>query len=149
LAETGAVQASTIYLLLAACIAGYLIYAIFPAFSDNFLLKQAIQQVANDAWRLVGREELKARVLAKLPTIGSHSVANATGHLVQVPGLKVSDGDVQIVCTDHGEDCSAGEGEVAISVEYVRTVPLPFLKEKTISIHFHPSARAALTPVVW
>jgi hypothetical protein len=149
LGESGAIQATTFLLLLALCLAGYLAYALFPAFNDNFSVKQAIQQIANDGWRLTGREDLRNRVIAKLPTIGSHAVADSTGHLVEVPGLLVSEPDVTVSCGDRGQDCSAAEGQVVISVEYRRVVPLPFLKEKTLTLHFHPSASAVLTPVVW
>jgi hypothetical protein len=147
--ESGAIQATTVLLVLAVCCGAYLVYALFPAYSDNLLVKQTIQQIANDAWRLAGREELRSRVMAKLPTLGSHVVADSTGHLISAPGLLVPDRDVQIDCSDRGQDCSVAEGQVVISVEYKRVVPLPYLKDKQITVHFHPSARAALTAVIW
>jgi hypothetical protein len=149
LGESGAIQATTVILLLGLCIGAYLVYAIFPAYTDNLAVKQAIQQIANDAWRLPGREDLRSRVVAKLPTIGTHPVPDSTGHLVEVPGLQVADADIQVDCGDRGHDCTVAEGRVEISVEYQRTIPLPFLKDKTISVHFHPTGGATLTPVVW
>jgi len=149
LGESGAIQATTVILLLALCVAGYLVYAVFPAYNDNFTLKQTIQQIANDGWRLSGREDLRNRVIAKLPTMGAHAAIDSSGHLVEVPGLLVSERDVTVSCSDRGHDCGAAEGQVEISVEYRRVLLLPFLKDKTISLRFHPSARAALTPVVW
>jgi hypothetical protein len=140
---------STVLLLLILGLAGYLVYTIFPAFSDNVSVKQAIQVTANEAWHGVGREELRNRVLGKLASMGSHAVTNATGHLEERPGLGVTDRDVEVVCSDRGQDCSSQDGRVSISVEYVRVVPLPFLKDKKVSLHFHPSASAAMTPVLW
>jgi hypothetical protein len=105
--------------------------------------------MVNDAWRKIGREELKKRMLEKLSTIGHHVETPAGGSPKDAPGLPITEEDIIVTCTDTGQDCSEQAGEVTITVNYERHMPMPFLKDKYITLHFHPSASGTLLPAQW
>jgi hypothetical protein len=142
-------QFTTVLLILAIAIAGYFFWAMLPAYEDNYTARQSIEGVVNQGWKKTGKEEIHKQILEKLSTIGSHVETPAGGVPVEVRGLPIDDDSVVVVCTDSRADCSASEGDVQVTVNYTRVVPLPFLGHKTISLHFSPSAKESLQPANW
>ena len=96
-----------------------------------------------------GGRSFQKRTLEKLSVIGHHIEIPAGGSPKEVPGLPVTDENITVACTDTGQDCSEQEGEVTLTVNYERRVELPFLKGKSITLHFHPSASGTLLPANW
>jgi hypothetical protein len=146
--ERGQVQFTSILLLLAIAAGGYLIYALLPAYVDNYTLKQDLSGIVNQAWRRAGQAELQKQVVEKAQSIGSHVEIPPGGLPVVVKGLPVGDEETVVTCTDTAHDCT-GDGEVQITVSYVRIVALPYLTGKTVTLHFSPSAKESLQPVEW
>ena len=147
--QSGEIQFMSVVLIAAVLAAGYLGYALYPAYSDELDASQAIHGIANDGWRRIGKEELHKRVMEKLARIGSHVETQAGGQPTEVPGLPIGDDDVTVVCTDQDQDCSESTGEVTLSFQYVRHVPLPGLTGKYLTLHFSSNATASLLPVKW
>ncbi len=149
MADRAEFQWTTYALVLAIGTAAYIGYALFPAFSDNMDATAAVHAMVNDAWQKMGKEELQKRMLEKLSTIGHHVETAAGGSPKEVAGLPIGDEDITITCTDTTQTCSDQEGQITISVNYERHMPLPFLKGKYITLHFHPSATETLLPAKW
>ncbi len=147
--ESGEFNFVALLLLSGVALAGYLAYALLPAFSDEMDVAQQLHAVANDGWRRIGKEEMHKRVLEAMGKIGNHIETPAGGLPTEVPGLEVNDDDVEISCTDQSQDCSDLTGDVTIAVHYTRLVPLPWLQGKFVTLHFSPSAHASLQPVKW
>ena len=147
--NSGEVQFTSILLILAVAIGGYFAFALIPAVADNYTAKQEIGGVVNQGWKRMGKEEMHKTVLEKLSRIGSHIEQPPDGKPIEVKGLPIDDDSVQVVCTDTREDCTDSEGEVTITVTYTRVVPLPYLKGKSVSLHFSPSMHDTLKPADW
>jgi hypothetical protein len=149
MADSAEFQWSTWALALALVGVVYVGYALYPAFFDNMDATAVVHSVVNDAWHKLGREELQKRTLEKLASIGHHIETPAGGSPKEVPGLPVTDENITVTCTDTGQDCTEQQGEVTLSVNYERHMPLPFLKGKYITLKFHPSATGTLLPAQW
>jgi hypothetical protein len=149
MADAAEFQWTTYLLVIGIALAVYIGWALFPAYVDAMDATQAVHGVVNDAWRRVGKEELQKRTLEKLSAIGHHMETPAGGVPTEVRGLPVTDDDIIVTCTDPNADCSEQEGDVTITVNYERHMPLPYWKGKFITLHFHPSAHETLMPAVW
>ena len=147
--NAGEIQFTSVLLLLAIATAGYFAWALLPAVADNYTAKQTIGGIVNQGWKRMGKEEMHKETLEKLSTIGSHIEQPPGGQPIEVKGLPIEDDSVVVVCTDPREDCSESDGEVTITVTYTRVVPLPYLKSKSVSLHFAPSAKETLKPAAW
>ena len=148
--NSGKVQFTTILLVLAIATAGYFAFALLPAFADNYNARQAMESVVNQAWRRMGKEEVHKQILEKLSKIGTHLEQPAgSDAVVEVGGLPVDDDSVVVTCTDERADCTRDNGDITVVVNYVRVVPLPYLKGKTVSLHFAPKCTESLKPVNW
>ena len=147
--SAGFIQFSTVLLILGLAVGGYFAYVIAPAYIDNYTLKQDLTGIANQAWRRVGRDELRKQVVDKAATIGSHVEIPEGGLPIVVRGLPVGDDEVTVTCTDAAGDCSGDEGEVFIAISYTRIMLLPYLKGKFVTLHFSPTAKETLKPVEW
>ncbi len=147
--ESGQIQFSVILSLLVMLGIVYLIWAVFPAVSDEIEVRQALHAIANDGWHHGGRADLQKRLMDKLATIGSHAETTTDGVSRIAPGLGLQDEDVTITCTDRTQDCTEEPGQVDIQVRYERVMPLPLLTGKNITLRFHPHADATLKPVNW
>jgi hypothetical protein len=144
----GRIQFTSILSILLITVGGYFAYALVPVYADNYTLKQDLSGIANQAWRKMGKEELQKQVIEKASAIGSHVEIPRGGLPVTVKGLPVGEDEVVVVCTDQAGDCS-GDGEVTVAVNYARIVPLPYLKDRFVTLHFSPSAKETLKPVEW
>ena len=136
-------------MLLVLSLAGYFTYALLPAYTENYTLKQELSGVANQAWHKLGRDELQKQVIAKATGIGSHVEIPPSGLPVTVKGLPIGEDEVSVTCTDAAHDCSGDEGSVVIAVTYVRIMILPYLSGKYLTLKFSPSATESLKPVEW
>jgi hypothetical protein len=149
MANNAEFQWTTYAAVLGIAAAGYVGWAIYPAFSDNMELAQSIHAVANEAWRLTGKAEMEKRVMEACSRIGHHLETPPDGTEQDVPGLPVGDGDLTVDCSDRAQDCTEAEGTVTITVKYTRRMPLPWLKGKFITLHFGPTAHETLKPADW
>jgi len=145
----GFIQFTTILTVLALSIGGYFLYALLPAYTENYTLKQELSGVANQAWHKLGREELQKQVIAKATGIGSHVEIPPSGLPVTVKGLPIGEDEVSVTCTDSARDCTGADGSVVIAVSYMRIMTLPYLSGKHLTLHFSPSATESLQPVEW
>ncbi len=150
-ARSGRIQGSSLLLLLLAAAAGWLAYAVWPAIADNLEAERQLHAIANDAWRRIGERQIHDRVLDALAKIGSHVETPAGGQAVEAAGLPIDDDEQHVVvtCTDPNEDCSDSQGQITITVHYTRSVPLPGLQGKYLTLHFNPSAESGLEPPTW
>jgi hypothetical protein len=147
--QSGQVQVSLVLVLLLALGAGYLFYALYPAFLDEIDVRTNLHSIANDGWHHTGREDLHRKVIDKLRTIGFHYEPSEDGRPVRVTGLELAEDDVVVTCTDRGQDCSESDGQVFIEVHYQRSMPLPGLTGKNVTLRFNPHAEATLSAVAW
>jgi hypothetical protein len=147
--ESGQVQGSLLVVFVVALALGYLGWALYPAITDEMYVRQSLHAIANEGWHHGGRSDLHKQVMDKLATIGTHLETPADGPARAVQGLGVQDDDVVVSCTDRTQDCTDDTGEVQIQVRYQRVMPLPFLTDKSITLHFSPHADATLKSVNW
>jgi hypothetical protein len=147
--ERGQIQFTSILTLLVVAAIGYLGYALLPAYADNYTLKQDLSGIANQGWRNMGQLAMQQAVIEKAQGIGSHIEIPTGGLPVQVKGLPVGEDETVVTCTDASHDCSGADGDVQITVTYTRIVALPYLKDKTVTLHFSPSVKESLHPVEW
>jgi hypothetical protein len=130
--------------------AGYLFYALYPAFLDNMDIQTTLHAVANDGWRRKGREDLHQQIMNKLANVGFHFEPSEDGSTpVRVRGLGVPEDDVVVTCTDRTQDCSENDGKIYVEVRYQRVMPLPGLTGKNVTLRFSPHAEATLAAVNW
>jgi hypothetical protein len=134
----GAVNLVSLFLLAAVVSAAYLGWLWIPLWLDDLDVREAL---AAGAGQLVSENTaldvpgIQRMVAVKLDRVGTHW-EERDGQQVEVPGLGIEAGDVQV---QRGADGRTG----TVSVDYDRTVKLRPL-DRYWTLHFHTSREGVL-----
>ncbi len=111
-----------------------------PLYADDYSMREAIQSVANSAWRNVADDELKKQLMEKAKRIRVYDRI-VDGKQQDLPAIVLLADNIFITRDQEKK-------EILIQVTYERDFVYPIVgrpRSKT----FTPSATASLTPVQW
>lgn len=115
-------------LMLAGVVIGiWLLITIGPAYLDNLDVKEGVSETLNQLLQNYTDEQLKARLVAKLATVGDHLADDGYGTITRQRGLGITADDIEIERDDV-------HGTATITVSYTRVMELkPLNKEREIN----------------
>lgn len=141
--QRGAISWVTLLLLVAAVLAGYLLWVWAPIYYENFAVKQVVRDYMNQAVKNSNDQLLLHKMVLKIRSLADVEGVDANGRPTRLPAIPLEDRDVT-----WERDKSAQPPMLHVAFDYVREVQLPLL-DRTASKVFTVDLTNDLTIPDW
>jgi hypothetical protein len=127
--QRGAISWVTLLLLVAAAVAGYLLWVWAPIYFDDYTVKQIVRDYMNQAVKNTDDAQLRAGMVGKIRALVQVDGVDAAGRTVRVPAIELEERDVTWERDTRGQPPM-----LRVSFEYSRDVVLPLLDRTTTKV---------------